>query len=536
MKNFFTQVLIGCLFPIVTYSQSPQLIKDIFPGEQNSSPANFVEINNIIYFFAYDGTNGAELWRTDATEAGTYMVKNIGPGMDDYCMYSMGCGGEYIVMNNILYFRASDNTHGAELWRSDGTETGTYMVKDINPGTGNSSNSLYMDAAYFTVLDTILYFAADGGGDNIELWRSNGTESGTYMVKDFAPGGSSVPQLITNVNGTLYFRVKNATGQQQLWKSDGTDAGSVMLKQMWVRGYEYKNIFIAYKGYVYFTGDDNDSNNLELWRTDGTPEGTMLFKDLNPSNGSGPHEFHILNDKLFFTARPANKNNVFFVSDGTSEGTLPFTDSDGNLIMAEFFQLLENSMYFNGDNQNGEDGLWITDGTNAGTDFLSSTAPRYFSTIVSGNNILFEGEDDANGCYTLFQSNGTAAGTVQSLECSVLNSPSHMISYKGKVILNAKNEEYGIELWSYNPAFTTVINAFKPKNTLRISPNPATNSIIVEIGNFKPDQKISVINALGKEVLAAKAVSKMQSVAIDQLSPGLYFVKTGTEVHKLIVR
>jgi len=39
-----------------------------------------VTINGISYFVADDGTGGGwELWRTDGTTAGTYMVKNINP-------------------------------------------------------------------------------------------------------------------------------------------------------------------------------------------------------------------------------------------------------------------------------------------------------------------------------------------------------------------------------------------------------------------------------------------------------------------------
>ena len=37
-----------------------------------------------------------------------------------------------------LYFRANDGTNGGELWKSDGTASGTMMVKDINNGSGSS--------------------------------------------------------------------------------------------------------------------------------------------------------------------------------------------------------------------------------------------------------------------------------------------------------------------------------------------------------------------------------------------------------------
>ena len=37
----------------------------------------------------------------------------------------------------MLFFAAEDNEHGKELWKSDGTEAGTVMVKDIYPKTNS---------------------------------------------------------------------------------------------------------------------------------------------------------------------------------------------------------------------------------------------------------------------------------------------------------------------------------------------------------------------------------------------------------------
>ena len=41
-------------------------------------------------------------------------------------------------VGNTLYFGANDGTYGYELWMSDGTASGTVMVKDINSGSGSS--------------------------------------------------------------------------------------------------------------------------------------------------------------------------------------------------------------------------------------------------------------------------------------------------------------------------------------------------------------------------------------------------------------
>ena len=39
-------------------------------------------------------------------------------------------------VGDTLYFWADDGVNGDELWKSDGTEAGTVLVKDINPGSG----------------------------------------------------------------------------------------------------------------------------------------------------------------------------------------------------------------------------------------------------------------------------------------------------------------------------------------------------------------------------------------------------------------
>ncbi len=56
-----------------------------------------------------------------------------------------GCGDQYDVEPDQQsadfaegFFLASNGVDGRELWRSDGTVSGTYMVRDINTGSSSS--------------------------------------------------------------------------------------------------------------------------------------------------------------------------------------------------------------------------------------------------------------------------------------------------------------------------------------------------------------------------------------------------------------
>ena len=86
-----------------------------------------------------------------------------------------------------LYFSAEDASHGWELWKSDGTTAGTFMVKDIRPGSrGSRPRSL-------TAVGGMLFFTADDGIHGWELWKSDGTQAGTVMVKDIWPARRLLP-------------------------------------------------------------------------------------------------------------------------------------------------------------------------------------------------------------------------------------------------------------------------------------------------------------------------------------------------------
>jgi len=113
---------------------------------------------------------------------------------------------ELVDIGGTTYFTANDQTHGLELWKTDGTEAGTMMVKDVNSGsTGSSPHEL-------TDFNGTLFFVADDGATGSELWMSDGTAAGTVQVCDVYPlfQGSS-PINLTVVGATLFFAANNGS-------------------------------------------------------------------------------------------------------------------------------------------------------------------------------------------------------------------------------------------------------------------------------------------------------------------------------------
>jgi ELWxxDGT repeat protein len=184
-------------------------------------------MDKTLFFFADDGVHGRELWKSDGTEAGTSMVKNIYPDDSSPFQEASSLQGYLTPLGSTLFFFANDGVHGSELWKSDGTEAGTTLVKDINPAGGS----------YFygnlVALGRTLFFVADDGVHSWELWKSDGTEDGTIMVKDISPiDFVSGPSELTAVGNTLLFKADDGVHGYELWKSDGTEDGTLLVQDI----------------------------------------------------------------------------------------------------------------------------------------------------------------------------------------------------------------------------------------------------------------------------------------------------------------
>jgi ELWxxDGT repeat protein len=209
-------------------------------------------VNGTLFFRADDGTNGDELWKTDGTELGTVLVKDLRPG-------AFGSFPEHMAaVGDTLFFGANDGTNGIELWKSDGTEVGTVLVKDIRSGGDSSPENLIN-------INGTLFFTADDGIHDVELWKSDGTDGGTDIVRDINDGTDSFPSHLTEVDGVLFFQADDDIDGIELWKSDGTTDGTVLVKNIFPgAGNSFPSNLINVNGTLFFRADDG-TNGIELW-------------------------------------------------------------------------------------------------------------------------------------------------------------------------------------------------------------------------------------------------------------------------------
>jgi ELWxxDGT repeat protein len=376
-------------------------------------PVKFVQMGNFTFFFADDGIHGMELWKTDGTSSGTSMVKDINSGASSsyplFNQYTM------IVIGTTLYFSANDGSNGVELWKTDGTSSGTSIVKNINSGSSSS------DPVRLTKLGTTLIFSANDGTNGWELWKSDGTASGTSMIKDINSGSgssqlSTKPNHVKVIGTTMYFTA--ADGQYtDLWKTDGTGSGTVKVKDF-LYFQEYTD-FVSIGSTLFFSA--RSGSDMGLWKSTGSSSGTTEITI--SSQFEDPGNLVIMNSKIYFSAYTGNNGRELYVSDGTSSGTSMLGDfmsgSDSSIYSYQSRIVSTGSLViFVGLDTTASNSrsLWVSDGTTSGTHIISSLYTRgdpELNTVflLHGLQVYFAAKN-VYGEKLLWTSNGTTNGTM----------------------------------------------------------------------------------------------------------------------------
>lgn len=424
------------------------MVRDIWPGSGEGLPQRFTSLNNTLFFTANDGSSSNyddQLWKSDGTNSGTVMLTNNSS-------LPIRVSGQMVTLGNILFFAS-----GNSLWKSDGTSNGTVQVKEIHSGNGNRPADL-------TVVGNFVYFMANDGTNGRELWKSDGTESGTMMVRDINVGsGNSEPDDLIVIGNTLYFSAIDGVSGRELWKTDGTFNGTTMVKDI-RNGSQgsYLTEFNKVGNLLIFLANDG-INGEELWRSDGTTNGTTLIKDIKSGTSSANYQyFTTVDNTLFFQANDGIYGEELWKSDGTTNGTVLVKDINTLTYIGSSPQELTavgSALYFSANDGNGTNGreLWKSDGTQSGTvlvkDIKVGSGSSFPYELIGVGNTLYFGATTSSGG-GLFMSDGTNAGTLEIQDSNgyqaPLSEPSYMLLVGTTIFFRG-----GDEFWALDPANLT---------------------------------------------------------------------------------
>ncbi len=433
-------------------SVSPQLLADI-NTQSSSYPQDFIEFDGRLVYTAYHPDYGRELWSSDGTEAGTQLIKDIEPG--SFSSFA----SELVVVGDWLYFIAGDGTHGDELWRTDGTAEGTTMVLDIRPGT---SSSFGFNSELVNVAGT-LFFTANNGSTGTALWKSDGTTLGTVLVKDLNPSTSTSNTAtdLTAVGSTLYFLGNDGTTGFELWKSDGTPEGTVLVKDIRPGSSSSSADYLtSFQDALYFIASDNGTADA-LWRSNGTAEGTV------PVVGASAYTLEtrsapvVAGERLFFAADSAGQGTELWVIEAADPATAsPIGDLNpgSNSSMPRQLFAIDDLLYFSA-NKNDGYGLWKSDGTLAGTTQLATLESNggfvSINSMASYGGELYFSTYDGTHAADLWRSNGTSLGTYpwRAQIAPAGTSGNVQLGVAGGQLFYSGNGGAGVELWRTDGTF-----------------------------------------------------------------------------------
>ena len=414
-------------------AQDAYLVKDINnttnESPASSSPGFFFRHGSLIYFSALT-QNGQELWTTDGTEAGTKLVADIDPGSRS------SAPSYFAVVNGNLLFNARD-VRGEELWITDGTQAGTRLLADMFSGAASSSPGDRI------VFEGKMIFSADNDVNGRELWITDGTSVGTRFFKDLTPGpNDSSPRGFVLFNGTIYFGAANA-----LWKSDGTEAGTVIVKS----GVSPRDLVVS-GSRIFFSGSDSQ-NGSEPWVSDGTEAGTRRIKDIRPgTEGSFSSAFATytpFRGGVLFNPVDGVHGQELWISDGTEAGTYMLLDIAPGLSSSAYLHtiaVIGDRAVFSAQPDQGFASLWQTDGTSSGTTQIRNFGASSLRELVAmGNRVYFSKRGE--GSAEIWVTDGTSAGTSRVTDEHQRVSVEDFTLIDGTLYFAGANSLNGYEPW-----------------------------------------------------------------------------------------
>lgn len=319
--------------------QTARLVKDA-----NTSPYSFGQgigwvapLGKSAVFTRGFVKGGPELWISNGVPGGTRAIRETPFGADDLFLstplsFGQGAGAR------VAFHRTNPNGgQNQELWITDGTDAGTLRLFQTSP--------LESIQALNATTGGLFFQRGEWAGATTQLIFSDGTPAGTRSLNPPAEGSPprfTHPSIHFATGPWCYF---SANGNE-MWRSDGTDAGTTKLATFPVL--KDTHIWAWHGGSrVYVSATNWQDDIQELWAC--PLEGGEVTR-LYPAPGASwwqMSEVTTFGDRLFFMARDDDSNGRLMVSDGTAATTreIPIPLNDGESAYDAYFRRWHGAFY-----------------------------------------------------------------------------------------------------------------------------------------------------------------------------------------------
>jgi len=487
-------------------------LADVFPGEIGSLspfvPQRFAETAGEIAFFAMHPDDDFALWSTDLTSAGTALVADLDQqisGVPTALLHGSNLSAGSL--GGRLIFGADDSLVGIEPWITDGTEAGTSLLADLEPGETSPGNPLSSnpvaileDSGAAVIVGSRLWATDGTAAGTVELSEDGGEvhlltrqsiipggvpevflAGGTLSVTDGTPGGTleletevGYDRPVASRNAIFLSRTEASSGEE-LWSTPGGPNEATIVRDINPGHDSSSPILLADLGGLVLLSADDGASGQELWRSDGTEAGTFLLRDIDPDGDgapllgrralawSGAHGPAILNGRLYFTANDGANGRELWSTDGTTSGTALAADINLGPLPSDPSELVvagQRLFFFANDGASGRE-LWTLPRGEARARRVMDINPGVASATpiqrlgrriqAVGDRVYFSAHDGASGA-ELWTSDGTAQGTLRLHDINPgpgSSSPSNFVVAGNCLYFSATDGVTGFELWAF---------------------------------------------------------------------------------------
>ncbi|HEY1032900.1 MAG TPA: T9SS type A sorting domain-containing protein, partial [Flavipsychrobacter sp.] len=216
-KLYFYAAASGTDYELYEYTPgnaAPVLIADINPGAAGSMPNSLCAYKGKLYFSATTATHGRELYCYDGINP-PRMIADLNSGT------AVGCHAlqrhSIIGYKNNIYFRGDDGNTGPELFKYDIAADTIGLAYEFEPGNSNEGPMEFVIWGSNLIMYTSL-----PNRTNFRLWRFDGVSKPVQIPASLV--GKAWPDAyFTTVDSQLYFIADGATQVFRLTDSTYTE-------------------------------------------------------------------------------------------------------------------------------------------------------------------------------------------------------------------------------------------------------------------------------------------------------------------------